>query len=70
MLWGAPTPVYKGGGEDAAGLGGVPQGGVQLGLPILVGLPFLFRRGEGGKGEEEEKERGAPLPSPIRTPYW
>ena len=48
------APVYKGGGEEAAGLGGAPKRGVQLGLPILVGLPFLFRRG----GKREGREQG------------
>ena len=36
VLWGAPAAVYKGGGEEAAGLGGAPWGGV----PPLAGSPL------------------------------
>ena len=69
-LWVPPAPVYKGArGEEAAGQGGRAKGGGVL-LPPGVGLPsFLVGIGEGGKEEEEGKERGAPppFPCPIRT---
>ena len=59
---GAPAPVYKGDkGEGAAGQGGRAKGGVLL--PSGVGLPsFLVGIGEGGKEEEEGKERGGAGP--------
>ena len=48
---------------------GTPIGGVQLGFPILVGVPFLFQEGREGRSRRgRRKERGRrPLPSPIRT---
>ena len=54
-----PAPVYKGAkGEEAAGLRGRAKGGVLL--PPGVGLPsFQVGVGEGGKEEEERKEKGA-----------
>ena len=59
---GAPLPPYiKEQGGEAAGQGGCAKGGVQLGFPILVGFPFLFQEGEGGK-ERERKEGAAPPP--------
>ena len=42
---------------------GAPIGGVQIGFPILVGVPFLFQEVERGKEEEREKERGGAAPS-------
>ena len=56
-------------GEVAGGQGGRAKGGVQLGFPILVGFPFLFQEGEGGKERERGRKEGAahPPPSPIRT---
>ena len=59
------APVYKGArGEGAAGLGGgVPRGVL---LPPGVGLPsFLVAIGEGGKEEEEGKERGGRRPPSL-----
>ena len=45
---------------------GAPIGGVQLGFPILVGVPFLFQEGRDGrsrrgrrKEREDKEERGA-----------
>ena len=60
-----PAPVYKGArGEEAAGQGGRAKGGVLL--PPGVGLPsFLVGIGEGGKEEEEGKERGGAAPLPL-----
>ena len=60
-----PAPVYKGArGEEAAGQGGRANGGVLL--PPGVGLPsFLVGIGEGGKEEEEGKERGRRPPSLV-----
>ena len=56
---GCPLPTYiKEEKEEAGGLEGARQGGVQLGFPILVGLPFLFQEGDRGKEREREKERG------------
>ena len=47
---GAPTPVYKGGRGEEAGLGAPQVGGVPLGLLVQFGpLPFIG----GGKGEGE-----------------
>ena len=59
------APVYKGArGEEAAGQGGHAKGGVLL--PSGVGLPsFQVGVGEGGKEEEEGKERGAPPSFPL-----
>ena len=60
-----PAPVYKGarGGEAAGQERGAP-GGVLL--PPGVGLPpFLVGLGEGGKEEEEGKERGRRPPSLV-----
>ena len=70
MPLGCPLATYiKEGEEEAGGQGGRAKGGVQLGFPILVGLPFLFQEGEGGKQRERERKEGAapPPPSPIRT---
>ena len=50
--------------EEAGGQGGRAKGGVQLGFPILVGLPFFFQEGKRGKEEEREKERGGAPPPP------
>ena len=61
-LWGAPSHVHKGGGKRRPALEGRAIGGVQLGFPILVGLPFVFQEGERGKEEEREKERGGRHP--------
>ena len=60
-----PAPVYKGArGEEAAVQGGRAKGGVLL--PPGVGLPsFLVGIGEGGKEEEEGKERGGAAPLPL-----
>ena len=60
-----PAPVYKGArGEEAAGQGGRAKGGVLL--PPGVGLPsFLVGIGEGGKEEEEGKDRGGAAPLPL-----
>ena len=60
-----PAPVYKGArGEEAAGQGGRAKGGVLL--PPGVGLPsFLVGIGEGGKEEEEGKEKGGRRPPSL-----
>ena len=42
----------KEGEEEADGQEERAIGRVQLGFPILVGLPFLFQEGERGKEEE------------------
>ena len=48
-LWGAPSPVYKGGEEEATGQQGAHQGGGLL-FPVGVGIPpFLVQEGEEGK---------------------
>ena len=56
-----PAPVYKGGGEEAAGLEGGAMGGNRIGLQVLFGpLPFL-RRGKGeGRGKRRRKGGRAP----------
>ena len=58
-----PSPVYKGGEEEAGNQQGARQGGGLL-LPVGVGLPpFLVQEGEEGKRRvEKEGEGGAPLP--------
>ena len=63
-----PAPVYKGG----RGRCGRPRRGHTKGSPTPTGSrtpSFLVGVGEGGKEEEEGKERGAlpPFPCPIRT---
>ena len=59
-----PAPVYKGSRGGAAGQEEGAPGGVLL--PPGVGLPsFLVGIGEGGKEEEEGKERGAAAPLPL-----
>ena len=73
-----PDPVYKGGGRRPAAKEGRAIGGVQLGFPILVGLPFQIQEGERGKERERERERGATLPPLVqfglpmggRHPLW
>ena len=56
-----PVPVYKGGGEEAAGLEGARHGGKPNRTPSPIRpLPFL-RRGE-GEGEGREGKGGAPPP--------
>ena len=61
---GCPQATYiKEDEEEAGGQGGRAKGGVQLGFAILVGFPFLFQEGEGGKEREKERKKGvAPLP--------
>ena len=66
MPLGCPLPTYKmeGGGERRP-RSGAPIGGVQLGFPILVGVPFLFQEGERGEEVEEKEVRvggSRPLP--------
>ena len=59
-VFGVPLPPYI---KEQGGRGGRPGGGAPGGvlLPPGVGLPpFLVGLGEGGKEEEEKKERGAP----------
>ena len=63
---GCPLTTYiKEGEEEAGGQEGRAIGGVQLGFPILVGLPFFFQEGERGKEEEREKEREGAPPPPL-----
>ena len=58
LCFGVPLPPYiKEGGGGGQPRRGAPIGGVQLGFPILVGVPFLFQEGERGKEVEREKER-------------
>ena len=60
LLWGAPYPVYKGGEEEAAGLGGAPWWGV------LVGFPFPFQSRKEGKGEGVGKGKGGTAPPIVQ----
>ena len=69
-LWGAPSPVYKGGEEEEGWPQGVrPKGGFLL----LVGRfpPFLVQAGEEGRRGRGEKESGAtpPSPCPVRIAH-
>ena len=57
-----PAPIYKGGRRRPAAREEARHRGVQLGFPILVGVPFLFQAVERGKEEEREKERGGRRP--------
>ena len=64
-LWGAPSPVYKGGEEGAAGLMVRPQGGIPT--PTRSRFPpFLVQLGEGGKGGKgRRKGEGGRAPNPL-----
>ena len=64
VLWDAPLATYiKEGGGGGRPRRGAPIGGVQLGFPILVGVPFLFQEGREGRSRKgRRKERGAPHP--------
>ena len=57
---GCPLPTYiKEGGGGGRPRRGAPIGGVQLGFPILVGVPFLFQEGREGRSRRgRRKERG------------
>ena len=62
--FGVPQPTYiKEGGVGGHPRRGAPIGGVQLGFPILVGVPFLFQKGRDGRSRRgRRKERGVPPP--------
>ncbi len=64
VFWGAPLATYiKEGGGGGRPRRGAPIGGVQLGFPILVGVPFLFQEGREGRSRRgRRKERAAPPP--------
>ena len=68
MSWDVPLATYiKEGGGGGRPRRGTPIGGVQLGFPILVGVPFLFQAVERGNEEEREKEReGGAAPSLVQ----
>ena len=68
-LWGAPSPVYKGGEEEEGRPQGVrPRGGLLL--LVGVGFPlFLVQVGEGGGGGGE-KEGGERRPLPLSNSDW
>ena len=59
-LWGAPSPVYKGGEEGACRPSWcAPKGGFLL----LLGLgfpPFLVLMGGGRKGKRRRRKGGSP----------
>ena len=58
-----PAPVYKGGGEEAGHKGRAKEGGVLLGVPVLVGFappPFPIPTRRRGKEEEERRKGGRP----------
>ena len=61
-----PSPVYKGGEEEAGSQQGARQGG---GLILLLGVglpPFLVQEGEEGEGGGGEKEGvGGRCPFPL-----
>ena len=61
---GCPLPTYiKEGGGGGRPRRGAPIGRVQLGFPILVGVPFLFQQGRDERSRNgRRKERGAPPP--------
>ena len=45
---------------------GAPIGGVQLGFPILVGVPFLFQEGREGRSRRGRRKEGGAAPSLIQ----
>ena len=64
---GCPLPTYiKEGGRGGRPRRGAPIGGVQLGFPILVGVPFLFQEGEREGVGEGERKRGGAAPSLVQ----
>ena len=56
------TYIKEGGGGQPRR--GAPIGGVKLGFPILVGVPFLSKIGE-REGGGRERERGRHRPSLV-----
>ena len=55
-LWGAPSPVYKGGeGRPASPPWRSPKRGILLGLQVLVGFHQKGERGKEGEGEGKGK---------------
>ena len=58
VLWGAPSPVYKG-GEEGAGRphGAPPRGGILLLLGVgFPAPPFLFHLGGGRKAKRRRRK--------------
>ena len=70
---GAPTPIYKGGRGEEAGLG-VPQVGrnpTWTPSPIRPHFPFTGKGKGEGEGVGEGKGVAPPFPSPIwPPPLW
>ena len=63
MLWSDTLPMYiKEGGRRPAARRGAPIGGVQLGFPILVGVPFLFQEGREGRSRRGRRKEGGAVP--------
>ena len=69
-LWGAPSPVYKG-GEEEAGQQGVRQGeGIPTRTPVLAGFgPTLFSFYQRGKGEGEGVGEGKGVAPPSQVQF-
>ena len=44
----------------------MPIGGVQLGFPILVGVPFLFQEGREGRMRKGTRKEGSAAPSLVQ----
>ena len=60
-LWGAPSPVYKGGEEEGRPQGARPRG--RFLLLVGVGFPLsLVGVGEEGRGRRREGKGGHPPP--------
>ena len=62
-LWGAPSPVYKG-GEEGGGRpqGARPRGGLLLQVHSSRFPPFLVQLGEEGRSGKEKEGGGAAPP--------
>ena len=56
----------KEGGRGGQPRRGAPIGGVQLGFPILVGVPSFSKRGEREGVGEGEGKRGGAAPSLVQ----
>ena len=70
----------KEGGRGGRPRRGASIGGVQLGFPILVGVPFLFQEGREGRSRRGRRKEGGAAPSIVQfgpahgggrgPPFW
>ena len=67
VLWVAPLATYiKEGGGGGRPRRVAPIGGVQLGFPILVGVPFLFQEGREGRSRRGRRKEGGAAHSLVQ----